>query len=91
MLIPSLYVSRDAARAWSVARAAAYGAMIGAAAALLKTLGPLHGAFRHAPSGDLAANIPEIVGAAAGFAVLCAGAAFLRNRIARRLIWPELR
>jgi hypothetical protein len=36
------------------------------------------------------ANIPTIVVAAVGFALLCAGATALRNFIARRLIWPEL-
>ena len=60
---------------WSVARAAAYGGCIGAVAALFKTLGPLHGPFaasKHA--SDLLENVPEIVGAALGFALLCAGA-----------------
>jgi hypothetical protein len=91
MVIPSLYVSRDEARPWSVARAGVYGAGIGLLAALSKTLGLSHGALRHAPSGDSFVHIPEIVGAAAGFALLCAGAAVLRNLIARRLIWPEFR
>jgi hypothetical protein len=33
----------------------------------------------------------EIAGIALAFALLCAGAAALRNFIARRLIWPEMR
>jgi hypothetical protein len=33
----------------------------------------------------------EIAGAALAFALLCAGAAALRNFIARRLIWWEMR
>ena len=35
-MLPSLYASGDGARAWSLARAAAYGAGIGALAALVK-------------------------------------------------------
>ncbi len=83
MPLPSLYVSGDKPQAWSIARAAAYGAVLGIAAGLLKTLGFTHQA--------IATGIPEIVGAALGFALLCAGATALRNFIARRLIWPELR
>jgi hypothetical protein len=84
MPLPSLFVSADGARAWRASRAALYGAGIGAAAAFLKTLGPLrepHLAFM---------TLAEIAGAAVGFALLCAGAAALRNAIARRLIWPDL-
>jgi hypothetical protein len=33
----------------------------------------------------------EIAGVALAFALLCAAAAALRNFIARRLIWPEMR
>jgi hypothetical protein len=82
MPIPSLYRSRGNSRAWSVARAAAYGAGIGAVAAFFKTVGPL----REAVS---AGTLLQIAGAAFGFALLCAGAAFLRNFIARRLIWTQ--
>jgi hypothetical protein len=92
-VLPSFYVSGDKARAWSVTRAAACGALLGLAAALLKTLAPLHKAIavNGSHGENLLANIPEIVGATAGFALLCAGAAVLRNVLARRLIWPEIR
>lgn len=77
MPLPSFFVSADRARAWSVARAAAYGAGIGALAALFKTFGPGH-------AGSVTPVI-EIAGAAAVFALLCAGAAALRNFILQRL------
>jgi hypothetical protein len=83
MPLPSLYVSGDKPREWSLARAAAFGAMLGIVAGLFKTLGFAHQA--------IATSVPEIAGAALGFAMLCAGATALRNFIARRLIWPELR
>jgi hypothetical protein len=82
MPLPSLYVSGDKPREWNIARAAAYGAALGAVAGLLKTFGLAHQA--------VATSVPEIAGVALGFALLCAGAASLRNVIARRLIWPEL-
>jgi hypothetical protein len=82
MPLPSLYDSGDKPREWNVARAAAYGAVLGIAAGLLKTLGLTHQA--------IATSVTEIAGAALGFASLCAGATALRNVIARRLIWPEL-
>jgi hypothetical protein len=63
-------------------RAAGYGAGIGIAAAALRLLGPA-AAAPPAPA-------VEILGAALGFALLCAAAAALRNFIARRLIWPDL-
>ncbi len=84
-MLPSLFISADGARAWSMTRAAAYGAGLGALAALFKTLGPLH------RIGSAAASFGEIAGAALAFALLCAGAAALRNFIARRLIWPQTR
>ena len=83
MPLPSLYVSADKPREWSPTRAAAYGAVLGVVAGLIKTL-----ALSHQP---IATSAPEIVGAALAFAALCAGATALRNFIARRLIWPELR
>ena len=82
MPLPSLYVSGDKPREWSIARAATYGAALGAIAGLFKTLGITHQA--------VATSVPEIVSVALCFALLCAGATALRNYIARRLIWPEL-
>ncbi|HMG79019.1 MAG TPA: hypothetical protein VK591_10060 [Xanthobacteraceae bacterium] len=82
MPLPSLYISGDKLQAWSIARAAAYGAVLGIVAGLLKTLALSHQA--------IATSVPEIAGAALGFALLCAGVTALRNFIARRLIWPEL-
>jgi hypothetical protein len=83
MPLPSLYVSGDKPREWRVSRAAAYGAALGVVAGLIKTLVSSHQA--------IATSVPEIAGAAIGFALLCAGATALRNFIAQRLIWPELR
>ena len=83
MPLPSLYVSGDKPREWSIARAATYGAALGAIAGLFKTLGLTHQA--------VATSVPEIVGVTLGFALLCAGATALRNVVARRLIWPDLR
>jgi hypothetical protein len=85
MPLPSFYASTERARAWSVTRAAAYGAGVGALAALFKTFGPLHGA---APA---AARVFEIAVVAAVFALSCGAAALLRNFVARRFIWPDLR
>ena len=82
MPLPSLYVSGDKPREWRVSRAAACGAVLGVVAGLIKTLGLTH--------QSIATGIPEIAGAALGFALLCAGATALRNFIARRLIWPGL-
>jgi hypothetical protein len=81
-MLPSLYASGDAARAWSLAHAAAYGAGIGALAALVKIFGLRQG-------GATAAAFWDVAEAAVAFALLCAGAAALRNFLARRLIWPQ--
>jgi hypothetical protein len=81
-MLPSLYASGDGARAWSLVWAATYGAGIGALAALVKMFA-LH-------ARDAAGtSIWEIAGAALALALLCAGAAALRNFLARRLIWPQ--
>ena len=89
-MLPSFYLSGDKARAWSMTRAAIYGAGIGVVAALFKTLGPSHGPFAGSVgSGRFLPMLPEIVVAALSFAVLCAAAALLRNFIAQRLIWPR--
>jgi len=92
-MLPSLYTSGDKVRTWSVARAAAYGAGIGALAALFKTLAPLHGALAvgQRPAGHFLTSAPEIAGTALGFALLCAAASALRNFIAQRLIQLESR
>jgi hypothetical protein len=85
-MLPSFYLSPDKTEAWSVARAAVYGAGIGVAAAILKTFGLFHGPVGISDrSAAVLANLPEIAGAAAGFAALCALVAALRNFIARRL------
>jgi hypothetical protein len=84
-MLPSLFASEEKTQAWSVSRAAGCGAAVGALAAAFKIFGPLHtGGFGASPMWDIAA-------AASGFALLCAGAALLRNALARRLIWPNLR
>lgn len=82
MPLPSFYKSAPPGQAWSISRAGAYGAMLGAVAALFKTLGPL------APGGGktLTNSVLEIALAAAGFALLCAAAAMLRNFISRHLV-----
>ena len=85
-LLPSLYASAERAQPWSARRAACYGAGIGAIAALFKTFGPLHGPGAAVHAG---AHMLAIAVAAAAFALLCAGAAALRNFIARSLIWHE--
>jgi hypothetical protein len=85
MPLPSLYLAADGARAWSVARAAAYGSGIGAVAALFKAFGP----GREAGLG--ATNFVEIAATAFGFALLCSVAAILRNFIVRRLVSPQTR
>jgi hypothetical protein len=93
MPLPSLFVSGDKARAWNIARAAAYGAALGVLAGLFKTLDPLREAGPL--SGQLGekflAGIAEIAGAALGFALLCAFATAVRNAIARRFVWRDFR
>lgn len=84
MPLPSLYKSETSARAWNVVHAAGCGAMIGAAAAVLKAFGLFHAGGR-----GFADSLIEIGVAALAFALLCAGAAVLRNFIARRLIWND--
>ena len=93
MPLPSLYLSGDQARAWSIARAAAYGAVLGALAGIFKALGPLRGAspLSGQPSEKFLAGIPEIASAALGFALLCAFTTAVRNAIARRFVWRDLR
>ena len=86
MPLPSLYQSSEKPEAWSVIHAAGYGALIGALAALFKTLAPLRTAGAGA---SLAGNTAEIAGAALVFALLCAGAAALRNYLARRVVWHD--
>ena len=81
-MLPSFFVSHDKTREWSIARATMYGAALGLLGGLFKALDPLH--------QGVATGALEIIGATVGFAVLCAGAATLRNAIARRLIWPNL-
>jgi hypothetical protein len=83
MPLPSLYQSSENAQAWNVVHAAAYGAGLGALAALFRTLGPLR-----APA-SFAHSAAEIAGAAIVFGLLCAGAAALRNFLARRLVWHD--
>ncbi len=88
MPLPSLYRSGDGFRPWRITHAAACGAALGALAALFKKLAPLGGTgaggLSHRPAG-----IAEIAAVALAFALLCAGAALLRNFLARRLVWHE--
>ena len=78
-MLPSLFTSDENARPWSVPRAALYGAGVGLLAALIKLFGPFHAADR-----TLSVAL-EIAVAVFAFAVLCAGAALLRNLLTRRL------
>ena len=78
-MLPSLFTSDENARPWSVPRAALYGAGVGMLAALIKVFGPFRAADRTLPVAL------EIGVAALAFAVLCAGAALLRNLLTRRL------
>jgi hypothetical protein len=85
MMLPSFYKSSDSDRAWNVAHAACYGAVIGMLAALFKTLG----ALRAGAAFNLTGNLTEIVLAALAFTVLCVAAAMLRNYLVRRLVQHE--
>jgi uncharacterized membrane protein len=79
MPLPSFFASSDNPRPWSVSRAAAFGAVLGALAAIFKMLELVH-------HGDaLAAKLIEIPAAALAFALLCALAAALRNVLVQRL------
>ena len=86
MPLPSLFQSSENARAWNVVHAAAYGAGLGALAALFKTLGPLRAT---GAAASFTHSVAEIAGAAVVFALLCAGAAALRNFVAGRLVWHD--
>ena len=86
MPLPSLYQSSENARDWNVVHAAACGAGLGALAALFKTLGPFRTTSMAASFVDKTA---QVIGAALVFALLCAGAAALRNIVARRLVWHD--
>jgi len=77
MPLPSLYPANENPRGWRLTRAAAYGACMGLAAALFKILGP---------AGERIwdqARVLELAEATFAFALLCLGAALLRNMLAR--------
>jgi hypothetical protein len=78
-MLPSLFRSEEGTRPWNVPRAGLYGAGIGLMAALIKIFGPFHAAERALPFAL------EVCVAVAAFAFLCAGAALLRNLLARQL------
>jgi hypothetical protein len=80
MPLPSLYPGQQSERDWRLTRAAVYGACIGVGAALFRMLGPL-GERTWAPARFL-----ELGEAAFAFAILCVGAAVLRNALARRFV-----
>jgi len=84
--LPSLFQPSENPQAWNVVHAAAYGAGLGALAALFKTLGPLRAT---GAAASFTHSAVEIAGAAVVFALLCAGAAALRNFVARRLVWRD--
>lgn len=81
---PSLHRSDMQDQPWSVWRTAAFGAFIGTLAALFKAWAPLHLAERIEGHG-FTALAAHVAVAAAGFALLCAAAAALRNFLARQL------
>jgi hypothetical protein len=78
-MLPSLFRSEEGARPWNVPRAGLFGAGIGLVAALIKIFGPFHAAEQALPFAL------EVCVAVAVFALLCAGAALLRNLLAQRL------
>jgi hypothetical protein len=80
-MLPSFYKTSDPDRAWNVAHAAGYGAIIGVLAATFKTLGPL----RPSAAANLFGNLTEIAVAAIAFSSLCVAAAMLRNYLFRRM------
>jgi hypothetical protein len=83
--LPSLHRSETTVQQWSIGRAAAYGAFIGALAALFKAWAPLRLTAEIAGRG-LSAVAVEVAGAAIGFALLCAAVVALRNFLARQLV-----
>jgi hypothetical protein len=78
-MLPSFFTSDENRRSWSVPRAALYGAGVGLLAVVIKMFGPFRAAD---PTLPLAL---EICVAVLAFALLCAGAALLRNLLTRRL------
>jgi hypothetical protein len=78
-MLPSLFRSEDNSRPWSVWRAALYGAGIGLLSALIKILSQFHATDQTLPV------LLEVCIAVVAFALLCVGAALLRNLLARRL------
>ena len=70
---------------WNTGRAALYGAVVGAVAAVFKLLAPWSGPL------SLAADAREIVGASFVFALLCGLAAALRNFIVRRFVSSQIK
>jgi hypothetical protein len=72
-MLPSLFASEENARPWSVARAVLYGTGMGLLAALIKLFGPFH------PAQGALPFALEIGVAVLTFAILCTGAALLRN------------
>jgi hypothetical protein len=84
-MLPSFYKSNGSDRAWNIAHAACYGAVIGALAAIFKTVGPL----RAGAVFNLIGNLTEIILAALAFALLCVAAAMLRNYVVQELMRHE--
>jgi len=91
-MLPSLFVRGADAGRWNIALAGLYGAGLGAFAALLKLLAPWREGVMAGQDlmRKLTAGLPEIAAAVIGFALLCAGAAALRNVLARRFVWPHV-
>ncbi len=82
-MLPSLFASGDSDRDWNVPRAAAVGAFVGFVASAFRTFGPMR------DDGSTLSRLTEIAGVTLVFALLCAGAALLRNALARRVIRPR--